>query len=99
MPVDVNSAGFRKWFRFSRVATATLEPLVVYHGGVDLLAKEPPVFRRSREGRWGPGIYFSPWRTVAQDYAERQEGGAVGAYYLRIENPLIVYRCSEHDQT
>lgn len=90
-PVDVDSAAFRKWFRFSRVATETLEPLVVYHGGVDLLAKEPPVFRRSHGGKWGPGIYFTPWRATAEDYAKYSEGETVGAYYLRIENPLVIY--------
>jgi hypothetical protein len=84
---------FRSWFRDSKVLDEQGQPLVVYHGGYDLLSSARPVFRVSRRGAWGAGIYFTPKRWLAAQYAtDHPEGRAVGAvneYLLRVERPWI----------
>lgn len=64
-------------------------PLVVYHGGFDVVRGRPPVFRKARRSGYGSGIYFTPERERAEDYA-KESGGVVGAYYLRVRSPFVI---------
>ena len=87
---------FRRWFRASKIVDAHGEPLVVYHGGFDVLNSRAGAFRRSTSGALGAGIYFTPDRSVAEYYAGSQGGhaetggGALTEVYLSIQNPLVV---------
>ena len=65
------------------------EPLVVYHGGFDVVRGRPPVFRKARRSGYGSGVYFTPQRERAESYA-KTKGGVVGAYFLRIRNPFVI---------
>ena len=86
-----DNAAFRRWFRYSTITDEDLTPLVVFHGGADIANLPKRQFRVGRGlGKWGAGIYFTPDRWRAKDYAERNEG-VVGGYYLRVENPLVLY--------
>ena len=80
---------FRRWFAGSKVTDAQGRPLVVYHGGFDVVRGRPPVFRKARRSGYGSGVYFTPERERAESYA-KAKGGVVGAYYLRIRNPFVI---------
>jgi len=59
----------------------------VYHGGVWDGIK--PI-RTSGRGALGSGAYFSPIKSVAEQYA-RESGGKLTTAYLTIHNPLKIY--------
>ena len=80
---------FRRWFAGSKVTDAQGRPLVVYHGGFDVVRGRPPVFRKARRSGYGSGIYFTPERERAEGYA-KDGGGVVGAYYLRVRSPFVI---------
>lgn len=94
---------FRRWFRASKIVDAHGEPLVVYHGGFDVLNSRAGAFRRSTAGALGAGIYFTPDRSVAEYYAGSQGGhaetggGALTEVYLSIQNPLVVDHTRGYD--
>jgi hypothetical protein len=94
---------FREWFRNSKIVDENGEPLVVYHGGFDVLNSRNGTFRKSKTGTLGSGIYFTPNRSIAENYVgyrggyEAVEGGVLTEVYLSIQNPLIV-RTSDDDQ-
>jgi len=94
---------FRRWFRASKIVDANGEPLVVYHGGFDVLNSRAGAFRRSASGALGAGIYFTPDRSVAEYYAGSQGGhaetggGALTEVYLSIQNPLVVDHTRGYD--
>lgn len=82
-----NTPGFRRWFGDSKVVDAEGKPLVVYHG----TAIPKTAFRREG-GASGVGAYFTPHRSVAEDYAENdvmEDGDTpeVMEVYLSIQNP------------
>ena len=80
---------FRRWFAGSKVTDAQGRPLVVYHGGFDVVRGRPSVFRKARRSGYGSGIYFTPERERAEGYA-KDGGGVVGAYYLRVRSPFVI---------
>jgi hypothetical protein len=99
----IRTPEFRRWFRNSKIVDERGEPLVVYHGGFDVLNSRAGSFRRSAAGALGAGIYFTPDRSVAEYYAGSQGGhaetggGALTEVYLSIQNPLVVSHASGHD--
>jgi len=90
-PLD--NPAFRRWFGDSVVVDENGEPLVVYHGGFDVIGSESGSFRLSEDGLLGPGIYFTPERSFAESFLWKQRGGSasVGSFFLRIERPLAVF--------
>jgi hypothetical protein len=86
---NTDTDAFRRWFGESKVVDERGEPLVVYHGGFDVVRGRPPVFRKARRSGYGSGVYFTPQRERAESYA-KEKGGVVGAYYLRIRNPFVL---------
>ena len=94
-PLD--NPAFRRWFGDSVVVDEDGEPVVVYHGGFDVVGSEAGAFRPGRAlGKWGLGIYFTPLEYRARWYAEDNEG-VVGAYYLRMGRPLVVLESQAYD--
>lgn len=81
---------FRKWFGDSKVVDADGEPMVVYHG----TASDFGVFRTSRSGELGSGIYFSDNPKEASGYVNTNARGGDGQnvmpVYLSIKNPLVI---------
>ena len=74
---------FRNWFGKSKIVDGEGKPLVVYRGApFDPLAQEPG------KGVIMPEAYF----TADPEYAKRYTGagGAVRAYYLKIERPFDI---------
>lgn len=86
---NTDTDAFRRWFSESKVVDERGEPLVVYHGGFDVVQGRPPVFRKARRSGYGSGVYFTPERERAESYA-KTKGGVVGAYFLRIRNPFVI---------
>jgi hypothetical protein len=77
---------FRSWFGRSKVVDAQGKPLVVYHGtGADIT-----IFRASRQGWYGKGMYFTDDATLAEEYSlNADEGQNIMPVYLRMERPYI----------
>jgi len=75
------NAAFRRWFGDSKVVDAEGRPLVVYHGSI---GGEGAIddFDSDR------AAFFSPSREIAREYAHGC-ASSIGAYYLRLENPLV----------
>ncbi len=93
-----DTAAFRRWFGGSKIVDEIGEPLIVYHGGADIANTAGRQFRPGKAlGKWGTGIYFTPDKWRAQDYADRNDG-VVGAYYLRMENPLVRYESQAYSE-
>ena len=85
---------FQRWFGDSKVVDEAGEPMVVYHGGGDVEGGSGS-FRVSRRGALGRGIYFTPSRARATDYAidfaiETDTPGNIFDGYVSIKNPLIL---------
>ena len=82
-----STPAFRRWFGASKVVDAEGRPLVVYHGSRS--SKTFEVFRGSRRGWYGSGMYFTPDRDFAEGYAEDSDGnvGHLVSVYLRMERP------------
>ena len=84
MPVDVNSAAFRKWFGDSRVvhrdADRLGEPLVVWHGHPKRV-EDFSVFDLSQV--IDLGFHFGS-KSVAEEF------GPAKPFYLSIQNPLYL---------
>ena len=82
-----STPAFRRWFGESKVVDAEGRPLVVYHGSRSSRTFE--VFRGSRRGWYGSGMYFTPDRDFAEGYAEDSDGnvGNLVSVYLRMERP------------
>jgi len=57
-----------------------------YHGTA---ATDFNVFERSKVGNFGPGIYVSPDRVSAEDYASRYGGTRVVEVWVRYVNPIV----------
>ena len=82
-----STPAFRRWFGESKVVDGAGRPLVVYHGSRS--SKTFEVFRGSRRGWYGSGMYFTPDRDFAEGYAEDSDGnvGHLVSVYLRMERP------------
>ena len=82
-----STPAFRRWFGDSKVVDGAGRPLVVYHGTRS--SKTFEVFRGSRRGWYGSGMYFTPNRDFAEGYAEDSDGnvGHLMSVYLRMERP------------
>ena len=84
-----DSAAFKKWFKQSAVVDADGKPQRVYHGTGE---SNLTVFRPSKEGKLGSGIYLTPDRETAQRFAERRgtggKAGPVIEVYVNIGHPL-----------
>jgi GNAT superfamily N-acetyltransferase len=99
------SDAFREWFRNSKIVDENGEPLVVYHGGFDVLNSRNGTFRKSKTGSLGSGIYFTPDRSAAEYYMahrggyEAVENGVITEAYLSVQNPLVVRPTHEEDPT
>ena len=88
-----DTKAFRDWFGNSKVVDAEGKPLVVYHGtpagGID-------VFKVSKSGSLGGGIYTTPDAWAASIYANepvptgRQAAPTVYPVYVSIKNPAPV---------
>jgi hypothetical protein len=89
-PSPLDNPAFRRWFGDSKVVDEDGEPLVLWHGGFDAVRHGPHVLQAGAQGQLGPGIYLTPTRMVAEEYA-RSSGEAVSALYARIESPLVVH--------
>jgi hypothetical protein len=85
-PVDTESANFKRFFGDSKAVNQDGSPMVLYHGTTADFDK----FKVGKEGgALGNGLYFSPSREFADEYA-REEGGNVVPVYVSIQNPLII---------
>lgn len=73
---------FKAWFGNSKVVDANGKPLVVYHG----TNADFSVFKPSKTGTFGPGIYFAD---SGSDAASAYGDNIVDAY-LSIQNPWLV---------
>ena len=82
-----STPAFRRWFGASKVVDGAGRPLVVYHGTRS--SKTFEVFRGSRRGWYGSGMYFTPDRDFAEGYAKDFDGnvGHLVSVYLRMERP------------
>lgn len=82
---------FREWFGDSKIADEQGAPTVVYHGsGADLTEtdfafRDDLIGTRTDEGHFGRGFYFARSSGEAGYY-----GPNVGAFYLAIDNPLVL---------
>jgi hypothetical protein len=96
---------FQEWFRNSKIVDENGEPLVVYHGGFDVLNSRNGTFRKSKTGSLGSGIYFTPDRSAAEYYMahrggyEAVENGVITEAYLSVQNPLVVRPTHAEDPT
>jgi hypothetical protein len=85
-PLD--NPAFLKWFAGSKVVDTQGQPLRVYHG----TAKEFDGFSGISNGI--DGIYFSSAPSIADQYADYDqgegEGGQVYPTYLSMKNPLVI---------
>lgn len=88
-PLD--NPSFRRWFGDSIVVDDNDEPLVVYHGGFDVIKSKTGTFKPSEFGMFGAGIYFTPDKSYAKPFAS-EVGGVVRPFFLKVENPLIIVR-------
>jgi hypothetical protein len=85
---------FNKWFGKSKVVNAAGSPLVLYHGTSNDI--EDGVFRPSKYGSLGEGVYFTSDPEAASKFAMGVRGsnktpkaqGNVVPAYLRIEMPF-----------
>ena len=82
-PKQTETPEFKRWFAGSKVVDENGDPLVVYHGsfkGADF-----NVFKESKNGVVGRGIYLTPFNGNALQYGE-----SLYTLYAKVENPLII---------
>ena len=104
-----NTPEFRRWFKDSKVVDEQGNPLVVYHGGADIVGEEeygrkagPGFFKPSSRAALGAGIYFTPSeeraRMYMQEYVAPEEdmGAAITPVYLSMQNPLVLKPGRKH---
>lgn len=90
---QTDTPAFRRWFGDSKVVDAEGKPLVVYHGTP---AGDIDVFKVSKSGSFGGGIYTTPDAWAASIYANepvptgRQAAPTVYPVYVSIKNPAPV---------
>lgn len=89
--MGTESPYFKRWFDDSKVVNEDGSPLIVYHGGLDVV-EGPGVFKPSKRGALGAGTYFTPSKERAAMYAGefKATGGGVTPVYLDMKNPLIL---------
>lgn len=84
---DTESPAFRKWFGDSKVVDAEGRPLVVYHGA----AKKFKVFRPSKQGTFGPGIYFADSERSASEFLPGVSADeTMVEAYVSLQNPWMI---------
>lgn len=81
-----DSAQFRAWFGDSKVVDQRGLPKVLFHGA----SKAFKVFKPSKQGTFGPGIYFADTEESAQAYLHGDEGESVMQVYVSLRNPWVV---------
>jgi len=84
----VNTPEFKRWFGKSKVVDDRGKPLVLYHG----TRSDFDVFKPSKGGEFGEGIYFSDFEPTAKKFGGFQSGDAdvkTMPVYLSLKNPLI----------
>ena len=93
---NVYRQSFFRWFGdwihhpelSSKAVDENGEPLIMYHGTTENFDAFADEFKGSTDpGDWGLGFYFSPKKSVAQDY-----GDIVLPVYLNIKNPVPDYK-------
>jgi hypothetical protein len=84
-PSSLDNPAFRRWFGDSKVVDENGEPMAVYHGGAKVT-----VFKPSEYGGIGAGIYTTPSRGSASQYAHGP-GSKVTSFFARVEHPLVVF--------
>lgn len=77
-----DTPAFLQWFGNSKVVGENGEPLVAYHG----TDAEFNVFKPSKTGTYGPGIYFAN----EENYASECYGSRVVKAYISLQNPWEV---------
>ena len=84
---------FKRWFAGSKVVDATGKPIVLYHGTNQNIA----IFKLSKEGALGKGIYMTPDPAFASEYAmtsafdvKHKSGNNVLPLYAKIVNPVEI---------
>lgn len=80
------SPEFRAWFGDSKVIDQAGLPKVLFHGA----SKAFKVFKPSKQGTFGPGIYFADNEQSAQAYLHGNEGESVMQVYVSLRNPWVV---------
>ena len=84
---------FKRWFTGSKVVDANGKPIVLYHGTNQNIA----IFKLSKEGALGKGIYMTPDPAFASEYAmtsafdvKHKSGNNVLPLYAKIVNPVKI---------
>jgi pyrimidine deaminase RibD-like protein len=84
---------FKRWFAGSKVVDANGVPIVLYHGTNQNIA----IFKLSKEGALGKGIYMTPDPAFASEYAmtsafdvKHKTGNNVLPLYAKIVNPVKI---------
>lgn len=85
-PQPLYGAAFDSWFKGSKVVNPDGTPMVLYHG----TNADFTVFRPSREGAFGPGVYLTDSAEGASSYSTLNdaEGANVMPVYASIKKPL-----------
>lgn len=84
--------GFKAWFKGSKIVDENGDPMVLYHGTHTSF----DVFKPSKEGALGAGIYMTPNAEHAGIYSEN-EGGNIMPLYASIANPLVIAHARNQD--
>lgn len=80
------SPQFRAWFGGSKVIDTRGQPKVLFHGA----PKAFTVFKPSKQGTFGPGIYFADTESSARAYLHGDEGESVMQVYVSLRNPWVI---------
>lgn len=91
------SEAFKAWFGDSKVVDENGEPLVVYHGttpereGFEAFDTSEIGSERDK-GFFGNGFYFTASETIAETYAENDQGdeGPIMSVYLSVQEPYFL---------
>jgi len=102
-PQAPNTPEFKKWFEGSKVVDADGNPIRLYHG----TDQDISIFKPSKEGGLGKGIYMTADPEFAGGYAmesafgdKRAGGSNVMPLYANISNPLqITYKYGQAPAT
>jgi hypothetical protein len=102
-PLAPNTPEFKKWFEGSKVVDADGNPIRLYHG----TDQDISIFKPSKEGGLGKGIYMTADPEFAGGYAmesafgdKRAGGSNVMPLYANISNPLqITYKYGQAPAT
>jgi|688.fasta_scaffold871285_1 hypothetical protein len=70
---------FFKWFGNSKMINEDGSPIIFYHGTDKIFN----VFKKSKYGSNGPGVYLTPYREFAE-----MSGNIIMPVYVKIENEL-----------